>query len=92
MSGNKIGGAKARETMTARDPLYYQKMGRLGGKATSGYKFAHGKISASAAGKLGGRPSKEVFFVVDESIDSNIIEPSKQPWYKGWLRRQDGQS
>lgn len=35
MSGNKTGGLKARDTILARDPDYYRRIGKLGGSATS---------------------------------------------------------
>lgn len=55
---NKIGFA-------SMDKESLRKLASMGGKAGRGHKFAHGKVDPSVAGKLGGRPSKEVLFVPD---------------------------
>jgi uncharacterized protein len=54
ISGSKIGGAKAKAKLLAKDPDYYKKLGAKGGKATSGYAFGHGKVNPSEAGRKGG--------------------------------------
>lgn len=53
MAGNK---KTAITTMKKHGKDFYRINGAKGGKATKGYKFAHGKIDPSEAGKLGGRP------------------------------------
>jgi general stress protein YciG len=56
MSGTKAGGIAARDkNIQLHGPDYYQKLGKLGGQQGTGHKFAHGKVSPSTAGKLGGR-------------------------------------
>lgn len=34
MAGNSIGGKKSAATVTARDPNFYKKIGRIGGSKT----------------------------------------------------------
>lgn len=50
-------GKKAAATLKAKDPLFYQKLGALGGKV-GGSKpglFAHGLVDPHIAGYLGGK-------------------------------------
>jgi uncharacterized protein len=54
MGNNKIGGARAKAKLLAKDPDYYKKLGKKGGQATSGYAFGHGKVNPSEAGRKGG--------------------------------------
>jgi uncharacterized protein len=54
ISGSKIGGARAKAKLLAKDPDYYKKLGKKGGQATSGYAFGHGKVNPSEAGRKGG--------------------------------------
>lgn len=67
MPGNKAGGLLAKEKNLARDPDWYKKIGKLGGKAGNTGGFASnmvgqdgltGKQRASVAGTLGGRVSR----------------------------------
>ena len=58
MAGTKAGGAKARDRNLAKDPNFYVKIGAIGGRKTSGYAFAHGKVDPSEAGMIGGRISR----------------------------------
>lgn len=62
MAGTKEGGMKAKEKNLAKDPEYYSKLGRVGGKATSRdigkpKGFAANPELASRAGKKGGATS-----------------------------------
>ena len=58
MAGNREGGLKAAEKNKARDPDFYAKIGRKGGKAGHTGGFAANRELASIAGKIGGRISK----------------------------------
>lgn len=58
MAGNSESAKKAAETNRKKDPLYYQKLGALGGKigCTGGF-FANREL-ARIAGAKGGRISR----------------------------------
>lgn len=60
MPGTKEGGLKARDRNLARDPEFYKRIGRLGGKAPNKTPkgFAANRELASSAGKIGGAISK----------------------------------
>lgn len=64
MAGTKAGGIKTRETILARDPDHYRKVGALGGKKTyeSGklalVSFASDPERARRAGAKGGYISR----------------------------------
>ena len=58
MAGNREGGLKAAAKNKARDPDFYAKIGRKGGKAGHTGGFAANRELASEAGKIGGRISK----------------------------------
>lgn len=69
MSGNKIGGIKARDKNIARDPNWYSKIGKIGGKNGNTGGFADNRICTcniiegehtkpQCAGKIGGMRSK----------------------------------
>lgn len=59
MSGNKIGGQKARDKNLANDPDFYKKIGSRGGKAFQPDRgFARSHEHAAAAGRLGGLKSR----------------------------------
>lgn len=59
MAGNRDGGLKAAQTnKTKHGADYYVKIGRKGGQNGRGHEFAHGKVSPSEAGKIGGKISK----------------------------------
>lgn len=75
---NKIGFAKM-------DKESVKKLAAMGGKAGTGHKFAHGKVDPSVAGKLGGRPSKEVLFVPD---DRAFSEGFGEPTFRERLTRR----
>jgi len=40
-------------TKTTKPREFYQEIGRKGGRAGTGHKFAHGKVDPSEAGKMG---------------------------------------
>jgi len=60
MSGNKEGGIKARDANLAKDPDFYSKIGRKGGKLSNNGGFAspNGREIAKIAGSKGGKISK----------------------------------
>lgn len=58
MAGNREGGLKAAAKNKARDPDFYARIGRKGGKAGHTGGFAANRELASIAGKIGGRISK----------------------------------
>ena len=58
MAGNREGGLKAAAKNKAKDPDFYAKIGRKGGKAGHTGGFAANRELASEAGKIGGRISK----------------------------------
>ena len=58
MAGNREGGLKAAAKNKARDPDFYARIGRKGGKAGHTGGFAANRELASEAGKIGGKISK----------------------------------
>lgn len=59
IAGTKEGGIKTRETNLARDPDFYKKLGRKGGRKTGVVKgFAANPELAARAGAIGGKKSK----------------------------------
>ena len=58
MAGNREGGLKAAAKNKARDPDFYAKIGRKGGKNGHTGGFAANRELASEAGKIGGKISK----------------------------------
>lgn len=59
ISGTKAGGQKTRETNLRKDPDFYRKLGRKGGRKTGIVKgFAANPELASRAGAIGGKKSK----------------------------------
>jgi general stress protein YciG len=60
MSGSPETGRKARDKLLEKDPDYYRKLGRLGGKGGKGMLkgFAANHDSAVTAGKKGGTISR----------------------------------
>ena len=58
MAGNREGGLKAAVKNKARDPDFYAKIGRKGGKAGHTGGFAANRELASIAGRKGGKISK----------------------------------
>lgn len=58
MAGNREGGLKAAAKNKARDPDFYAKIGRKGGKAGHTGGFAANRALASIAGRKGGKISK----------------------------------
>lgn len=58
MAGNREGGLKAAAKNKAKDPDFYAKIGRKGGKNGHTGGFAANRELASIAGKIGGRISK----------------------------------
>jgi general stress protein YciG len=71
MSGTKVGYAKVRIKMIQRfgsESAYLQwkrDSGSKGGKASTGYAFAHGKVDPSVAGARGGAVSRRRKAVVN---------------------------
>jgi general stress protein YciG len=60
MSGTREGGIVARNKIIKNHgPDFWSKIGKLGGQKGTGHKFAHGRISPSDAGKLGGRKPRK---------------------------------
>ena len=59
MAGNREGGLKAAAKNKARDPDFYAKIGRKGGKAGHTGGFAANRELASEAGKIGGRITRK---------------------------------
>lgn len=64
MAGTPIGGLKASKTNLAKDPEFYSKLGKLGGKsgkAQGSVKgFAQNKERARTAGRKGGLIAAQV--------------------------------
>lgn len=59
MSGNHETGIKARETLLKKDPDFYKKLGKLGGKVKNSRKgFGTNRELASEVGKIGGQRGK----------------------------------
>ena len=59
MAGTKAGAIKTRETNLRKDPDFYKKIGRKGGRKTGVMKgFAANPELARRAGVLGGKKSK----------------------------------
>lgn len=57
VSGNKIGGLKARAKNLARDPDHYRKAGAIGGKMGRTGGFYGNSVAARTAGRRGGMVS-----------------------------------
>jgi len=61
MAGTIAGGKAAAATNIKRHGAdFYAKLGAKGGKKGTGHQFAHGKISAAEAGRLGGQKTYEL--------------------------------
>lgn len=58
MAGTKAGGLKAAAKNLAKDPDFYAKIGRKGGKASNTGGFAANPELARIAGAKGGRISR----------------------------------
>ena len=59
IAGTRIGGLKTREANLKKDPDFYKKLGRKGGKKTGVMKgFAANPELASRVGTIGGKKSK----------------------------------
>jgi general stress protein YciG len=58
MAGNKSGGAKAAAKNLARDPDFYRKLGKIGGRNGTTGGFAANRELARIAGKKGGQISR----------------------------------
>lgn len=48
----KVAEKRAKTISEKYGDNFWKEIGSLGGKVTRGYKFAHGKISPSEAGKM----------------------------------------
>jgi hypothetical protein len=76
MSQTKEGAKKVAITNKSKyGEDYYAKIGKLGGRAGKGHKFAHGKIDPREAGKL----SKPYSLKPKQENDINI-PPKKRFW------------
>lgn len=67
MSGSKEGGLKAAKKNTEREPDFYRRIGRIGGRKGTTGGFASSKVGADGltgyqrarkAGSIGGKKSK----------------------------------
>ena len=58
MAGIKAGGLKAAAKNLARDPDFYAKIGKIGGRNGTTGGFAANRELARIAGQKGGRKSK----------------------------------
>ena len=58
MAGTKAGGIKAAQKNLANDPLFYNKIGAIGGKNGHTGGFAANRELARRAGAIGGRKSR----------------------------------
>lgn len=58
MAGTVIGGKKTKAKNLARDPLFYSKIGRIGGRNGHTGGFAANRELARIAGAKGGRKSR----------------------------------
>jgi len=54
MAGTKAGALKAKLKILEKNPNYYKEIGAKGGKNSSGYAFAHGKLDQIETGRKGG--------------------------------------
>lgn len=92
MSGNLIGGRKARDTNLTKDPDFYKKIGHLGGKNGHTGGFYNNHELAVSAGRKGGsisRRGKSIKTEVEKAedmFDLRFIEeiiPRKHFWKRG---------
>lgn len=58
MAGTKAGGLKAAQKNLAREPGFYQRIGRIGGRNGTTGGFASNPELAKLAGAKGGRISR----------------------------------
>ena len=58
MAGTKAGGLKAAAKNLARDPDFYAKIGKIGGRIGTTGGFAANRELARIAGQKGGRKSR----------------------------------
>ena len=82
MAGNEEGGLKAKATNLARDPNFYERIGRRGGKAskTGGFKSdvvgsdgLTGRERARIAGAKGGRISRRTSTKNNEEVKNDKV-------------------
>ena len=57
-AGTRSGGLLTSKKNLARDPDFYRKIGKVGGRNGTGHQFAHGKVDPSISGKKGGTISR----------------------------------
>ena len=69
MSGTKAGGLKAAQKNLARDPDFYAKIGRKGGKNGRTGGFAANPALARIAGAKGGRISRRTKKTVQKTAE-----------------------
>lgn len=85
MSATSKGGKKLAKKLLARDPEYYSKIGKIGGKIGRTGGFAGNRALASRAGKIGG--------MVGRNNGKPISEQQRAVILAGDLRRfHDNQS
>jgi general stress protein YciG len=70
MAGTAVGGRKTAQRNLEKNPNFYREIGSRGGKAGTGHEFAHGKISPSEAGRIGGQKSRRTKASVQEEKKS----------------------
>lgn len=74
MAGTKTGGQKAAAKNKQRDPDFYAKIGRMGGKKGKTGGFAANPTLAKIAGKKGGTISRRGKAKKAEDSDDNSTE------------------
>ena len=73
ISGNALGGQKAREANLKKDPDFYKKLGRKGGKKTGVMKgFAANPELAARVGQKAGKISKRGHTFVRTEGEYNV--------------------
>lgn len=95
MGGTHDGGIKTSKTNKAKyGENYYKEMGRKGGAAGKGHKFAHGKADPAIAGMIGGKKSKRgpgkhvLDEIYQEDIHGSLPEPDdKHPKWYNWRNK-----
>jgi len=66
MAGTKAGGQKAAAKNLAKDPMFYAKIGKIGGKNGTTGGFAANPDLARIAGAKGGKISRRKKVIVTE--------------------------
>lgn len=74
MAQTRIGAAKARDKNLARDPDFYKKIGKIGGKRGHTGGFYANRELARIAGKKGGAASRKRRKVVQETFSAEDVQ------------------